>query len=91
MDGWSPGKTERAAVNLCPFVGMDLNPCVANGGKIPPEHSLLCNFFVWRDLKEIFYDCAQINSLQDSIDFMTLASRDLSRHDVIFATLVKFI
>jgi len=36
----------------------------------------------------IFYDCAQINSLQEGIDFMTLASRDLRRHDVILATLI---
>jgi len=26
------------------------------GGKIPPEHSLLYNFFVWRDMTEIVYD-----------------------------------
>jgi len=35
--------------------------------------------------------CINKFSLQDSIDFMTLTSRDLSRHDVILATLVKFI
>jgi len=34
-------------------------------------------------MAEFFMTFAQINSLQDSIDFMTLTSRDLSRHDVI--------
>ena len=60
-------------------------------GGLPPEHSLQCNCFVLRDITDIFHDFVDkknTNSLQVNIDFMTLASLDLSWHDVILATLI---
>jgi len=54
----------------------------------PPEHSLLYIFYLKRNDRNVFMTlCTNKFSIQDGIDFMALASRDLSRHDVILATL----
>jgi len=58
------------------------------GGKYPQSTLCFVTFCLKRYDRHVLLICAQINSLQDSIDFMTLTSRDLSRYDVILAILI---